>query len=382
VLRLPTVRPLVERLPRQVHLDCPACRTEPIEALDSTPLICTLGGVASGDHERGETAQASAQASARARARRCGRAHDDGRSGRGRAHRPWHRHDLRAAGRAQRLAVRRAIQGRRPHPHHSHAARTGCGLSRPRRGAGDRQPAGLFGGAWTRLAQLRGRAAHRLRHERTGAGAGRANPAIRDRPRTWAPARDSRSGGDHRPSGRFFRAHSRAGAGGRARRASATRDANRPARSGRAGMRHRCLGPQRPCLSARADHVGAAASDRRRCRRPGGQAARRRQTAADRRRRRRARRGGGGRRTVAALASAGARLSARSRRARQPRSVKRHTAARPRAVGRSRPRARRRHPAFLRLHAVGHRCRSRHHPHRCRSRGAGKVRAARGGTHR
>ena len=39
-----------------------------------------------------------------------------------RAHRARHRHDLRAAGRAQRSLVRRAVQGRRPHPHHPHAA--------------------------------------------------------------------------------------------------------------------------------------------------------------------------------------------------------------------------------------------------------------------
>jgi Thiamine pyrophosphate enzyme, N-terminal TPP binding domain len=85
--------------------------------------------------------------------------------------------------------------------------------------------------------------------------------AIRDRPWTWTPARDSRSGGDHRPSGRFFRAHSRAGAGRRARRASAARDAHWPARAGRAGMRNRCLGPQRACVGSRADDVRVAGAD-------------------------------------------------------------------------------------------------------------------------
>ena len=194
-------------------------------------------------------------------------------------------------------AVRRAVQGRRPHPHHSHAARAGCGLSRPRRRARDRQAAGLLGGARTRVAQFVGRAAHRLRNERTGAGVGRANPAVRDRARTWTPARDSRSGGHHRPSGRFLRAHSRAGAGRRARRASATRDAHGPARSCRAGMRNRCVGPQRASyLRPRRRFRPRRTSRSTRMRsRDAAQAAGRRQTPADRRWRRRARRGGRGR---------------------------------------------------------------------------------------
>ena len=72
------------------------------------------------------------------------------------------------------------------------------------------------------------------------------------------------------------------------------------------------------------------------------------------------------------------RVPARARRARWPQPVLRDAAARPRAVGRGRRRARRRHAAVLRLPAMGRGRRSRDHPRRCRSGGAGAHPQARG----
>ena len=73
----------------------------------------------------------------------------------------------------------------------------------------------------------------------------------------------------------------------------------------------------------------------------GGEAARRGEAADDPVRRRRAGRFRGGHGAVRHAAGAGARLSPRPRRARQPRPVQRDAAARPRPVGRGRCRARR-----------------------------------------
>ena len=108
---------------------------------------------------------------------------DDGRGGRRDAHRPWPRHRLCAAGRAERSLVRRAVPGLRPAAHHPHPPRAGRRLYGARRRARDRQAAGLCGGAGAGPAQFRGGAPHRLCHECAGAGADRANPACRYRPR-------------------------------------------------------------------------------------------------------------------------------------------------------------------------------------------------------
>ena len=164
---------------------------------------------------------------------------------------------------------------------------------------------------------------------------------------------------------------------------SLARHGHGPPRPGGAGMRDRRVGTQRAGSADRSrplpaptppideDAVGEAAKRLAR-----------RQAAADRRRRRRAGCGRRGHRVVAAVAGAGARLSARPRRARQPRSAERHAAARPRIVGRSRRGARRRHAAVLRLHAMGDRPRSCGHPRRCRPRGAGAFPPAGGRARR
>ncbi len=132
-------------------------------------------------------------------------------------------------------------------------------------------------------------------------------------------------------------------------------DANRPAGTGGARMRHRRLG-----------QIRAGDARRRRCRVPatkidarrdpqGGKTPRRGEAAADHLRRRRARRFRGSHRAVRHAAGAGARLSPRPRRARRPRSVQRHAAARPRSVGRGRRGAGGRHAAPDSVPAMGHR---------------------------
>ena len=72
-------------------------------------------------------------------------------------------------------------------------------------------------------------------------------------------------------------------------------------------------------------------------------------------------------------AGAGARLSPRPRRARQPRSAERHPAARPRAVGRGRRGAGHRHAHADPAPAMGRRQRPQDRPRRCRPGGARRA---------
>ena len=134
----------------------------------------------------------------------------------------------------------------RPHPHRPHPPRAGRRLHGARRGARDRQAAGLRGGAGAGPAQFRGRAAHRLRHERAGAGADR--PDRRRPPSAAGSAICTRSATRPASSRRLvdYSARIRDAARGAApgRRGDA-RDGDRPARPGGAGMRDRRLGPQR-----------------------------------------------------------------------------------------------------------------------------------------
>ncbi|MEA2879534.1 MAG: hypothetical protein QOF14_4730 [Hyphomicrobiales bacterium] len=152
------------------------------------------------------------------------------------------RHDLRAAGRAERPSVRRVVQVLRSHPHRPHAPRTGRGLHGARCGARDRQAASLCGGAGARAAQFVRRAAHRLFDERAGAGTGRPDSRPRYRTQARAVARDQRSGWHHRAAGRSFGA--RAECRGRAAhgRRSIPRDVHRAARPGGTGMPDQCVG--------------------------------------------------------------------------------------------------------------------------------------------
>ena len=225
------------------------------------------------------------------------------------------------------------------------AARTGRSLYGAGRGAGDRQATALRGGAGPGPAQFRRGAAHRVFHERAGAGDDRPDSGRRYRPRARPSARNPRPGRDHQPAGRSFRPHRRARRSLGQDRQGDPRDGDRPARPGRARMRHGRLGQAREGRPDRAALAAAGAEDRRGCGAQGGEAPRRCQAHPHRRRRRRA---GRVARSDAALqhaAGAGARLSARTRRARQPRSVQRDVAARPRPVGGGRRGARHRHQA-------------------------------------
>ena len=184
---------------------------------------------------------------------------DDGGRGRCRdADRPRARHHLRPAGRAERPAVRGAVQVLRPAAHGAHPPRTGRRLYGARRGAGDRQAAGLRGGAGAGPAQCRRRAAHRLCHQRSGARADRPNSRCRYRPRPRPAARDPRPGRNHQAAGRSRRAHPQAGAGVAGDGTRVARDAHRPARAGGARMRHRRLGQVRSGDAARAAAHSAA----------------------------------------------------------------------------------------------------------------------------
>ena len=205
--------------------------------------------------------------------------------------------------------------------------------------------AGLFGGAGAGPAQFRRGAAHRLRHERAGAGADRTDSGGDHRQGAWLPARDPRPGRHHRAPGRSFRAHRRrrgsAGQGGKGH----PLDARRPARPGGARMRHRRLGQARRGGSDPAAQTAAGAAPQRGRGAHRGQASRQRQARAHRRRRRRA---GCVRRSDAALgyaAGPGDGLPARARRARRALPVQRHAADRLRPVERGRRDARRRHQA-------------------------------------
>ncbi len=84
-------------------------------------------------------------------------------------------------------------------------------------------------------------------------------PAGRDRPRPRPSARDPRSGRHHRPAGRSLRPHRRTGGSVRESRQGDRRHAARPARPGRARMRHRRVGQARTGCSHRAANAGAAA---------------------------------------------------------------------------------------------------------------------------
>ena len=133
--------------------------------------------------------------------------------------------------------------------------------------------------------------------------------------------------------------------------------------------------------SAAVDRVGAAAAsgaeDRHVGDPPRRKAPRRGEAADDRLRRRRAGCRRGSHRAVGDAASAGARLSPRPRRARQPRSVERHAAARPRSVGRGRRRAGGRHASPHPIPPMGHRSRACDRSRRRRSEGARPAAQAR-----
>ena len=197
---------------------------------------------------------------------------DDHRRGDGRhAARARPRHGLRAAGRAQRPPVRRLPARRRPAAHRPHPPRAGRGLYGARRGARDRQAAGLCGGARPGPAQFRRRAAHRLRHERAGAGADRANPG---RPPSAAASAICTRSATRPASSPGWSITPPASTGRRRRRAKVAKairvDAPGPARPGRARMRHRRLGQARPGGADRAARAAARrrASTRTRCARP------------------------------------------------------------------------------------------------------------------
>ena len=104
-----------------------------------------------------------------------------------------------------------------------------------------------------------GGAAHRLFHECAGAGADRANPRRRYRQGPRPSARDPRPDRHHQAAGRSLRADPQARAGRARDRAGAARDADRPAGTGGARMRHRRLGQVRAGRDA-----GAAADPRAR----------------------------------------------------------------------------------------------------------------------
>ncbi len=132
-------------------------------------------------------------------------------------HRPRARHRLRPAGRAQRSSVRCLSARRRIFACHPQPARTGRGLYGARRGVGDRQAAGLFGGAGPRPAQLRRGIAHGLWNECSGAGLDRADPRGGDRQASRSSARDPRSGRYYRSAGGSFRSTSKVRATPRSR---------------------------------------------------------------------------------------------------------------------------------------------------------------------
>ena len=188
--------------------------------------------------------------------------------------------------------------------------------------SGDRQALGLRRGAGAGLAQFRGRPAHRLFDECAGAGAHRRDSRRRYRTPSRASARDPRPGRDHQAAGGLFRADPKTRAGAAAGRRGHAVDGVGPAGPGVAAMRDRCLGQ-----IGSGDTAAAAARtspQAQRSRDPQGrQAPGRCKKSADRLRRRRARRVRGSHRAVRHAAGAGARLSARPRRAGQPRSVER-----------------------------------------------------------
>jgi len=208
---------------------------------------------------------------------------DDGRRSRWSAFGPRVRHHLRAPGRSQRRLLRCAGAKRRQDSDRAYAARTGRCVPGAWRGTRDRQTAGLLRCPRAGLAQLVGGASHRLRHERAGAGAVRANPAERHRPRLLLSARNPRPGRHYCAAGRLVGAHQCTARSAAPRRQGDTIDVHRPARPGGARMRDRRVGAlgHGPRAGAAA---GAPAADRRRRDQSRGETARRRQASTHRRR--------------------------------------------------------------------------------------------------
>ena len=131
------------------------------------------------------------------------------------------------------------------------------------------KPQAYCGGARPRPAQFRRGAAHRLWHERAGAGADRANSARRDRQGPRPSARNPRPGRHHRAAGRSFRAHPWTGGSVGQSRQGDRVDAPRPARTRRARMRHRRVGQARPeCARPAVAGAQRRASTRTKCARP------------------------------------------------------------------------------------------------------------------
>ena len=95
-------------------------------------------------------------------------------------------------------------------------------------------------------AQFRGGAAHRLRMNAPVLALIGQNPGRRYRPRLRPSARDPRPGRHHRAAGRLVGAHPQAATGAApGRRKAHACDAQRPARPGGARMRHRRVGQVR-----------------------------------------------------------------------------------------------------------------------------------------
>ena len=264
-------------------------------------------------------------------------------------------------GRSQRRLLRRARpQQRRPirtvHTRHEQGAAymaLGAALATGK-------AAGLLRRARPGPAQLRGGAAHRLRHQCAGAGADRPNSRAPTSAGLRPSARDPRSGRHHRAPGRLVGAHPRAERRAAAHRrghavdaasaAPARRRSNAPSMSG-AGP-DRC-GPSRRCRCAHPpideDAVKQAAKRLGAAKRPlivaggGAQDASAEVT-----------------RLGAHAAGAGPRLSPRPRRARRPRSAFSVNLPLGHELwARSRCRARRRHAPAHAAAAMGLRPRSR-----------------------
>ena len=201
---------------------------------------------------------------------------DDGGGDGGDAHRPWDRYALRAPRRPQRPPVRRPLQGLGPHQGGASPPRAGHRLHGARRGARDRAAPGLCRGARPRPPQHQRGAAHRLCDECAGARADRTDSRCRYRARHRTPARDPRPGRDHQPAGRLLRAHPVARRCLRAGRQGARGHGNATARTGRARMRHRRVGPQRAGAAGRPLRAAGAGDRRGRDRGRGGRASARR----------------------------------------------------------------------------------------------------------
>ena len=185
--------------------------------------------------------------------------HDHGRSGPWRASGSRPRRHLRAAGHPQRRLLRCVGEERRKNPYRPYPPRTGRRLHGARRRAGDGKAASLLRRPWTGAAQLRGCAAHRLRHECARARAVRPDPAGRHWPGLRASPRNPRSGRHHRAARRPLGAHSRAKRRAAPDRRGDTVHVHGPAGPGGARMRHRRLGTlRRSSRGTAACRAGAA----------------------------------------------------------------------------------------------------------------------------